>query len=383
MHSCKISVVIPVYNMERTIARAIKSFIMQKYENKELIVLDGGSTDKTLEEIEKYKEFIDFFVSQKDGGSSAAIAGNMKHISGDYVAVLGADDWYEEGALEAMAEACYADQADVFYGDFNEYLPDGQVVKKSAAKVELDMVYYQCPFNTNAAFVKRSLLNLYYTNYWINHKDELDMASDHYLWLILYHNHYKFSYISSRNPIVNFSMSGRSNKNIRKLCEQNRNVLDYVLPKDDASYPGRAKMCDLYCATRLLAYYSEGIGKEIFQSTLKKCIHGLGEYVIFGVGHMGQEVYKVLSMVDISPKYFVDNYATTNSGCYKEIMIYSPEVLRDEQNLTVILASVGYEDGMEKQLHDMNLSESIKIIRYTDICYSLIQNCQGLKGDNR
>ena len=315
MHSCKISVVIPVYNMEKTIARAIKSFIMQKYENKELIVLDGGSTDKTLEEIEKYIGFIDFFVSQKDGGSSAAIAGNMKHISGDYVAVLGADDWYEEGALEAMAEAYHADQADVFYGDFNEHLPDGQVVKKSAAKVELDMAYYQCPFNTNAAFVKRDLLNLYYTNYWIHHKDELDMASDHYLWLVLYHNQYKFSYIPSRNPIVNFSMSGRSNMNTKRLCEQNRNVLDYVLPKDDASYLRRAKICDLYCATRMLAYYSEEIGKEIFQSILKKYIYGLEKYVIFGAGHMGQEAYKVLSMIDISPKYFVDSYTTTNSGC--------------------------------------------------------------------
>lgn len=377
MHSCKISVVIPVYNMEKTIARAIKSFIMQKYENKELIVLDGGSTDKTLEEIEKYKEFIDFFVSQKDGGSSAAIAGNMKHISGDYVAVLGADDWYEEGALEAMAAAYHVDQADVFYGDFNEHLPDGQVVKKSAAKVELDMVYYQCPFNTNAAFVKRDLLNLYYTNHWIHHKDKLDMASDHYLWLVLYHNQYKFSYIPSRNPIVNFSMSGRSNMNTKRLCEQNRNVLDYVLPKDDASYPRRAKICDLYCATRMLAYYSEEIGKEIFQSILKKYIHGTEKYVIFGAGHMGQEAYKVLSMIDISPKYFVDSYTTTNSGCYKEIMIYSPKVLRDEQDLTVILASVGYEDEMEKQLLEMNLSESIKIIRYTDICSYVVQNCQG------
>lgn len=377
MHSCKISVVIPVYNMEKTIARAIKSFIVQKYENKELIVLDGGSTDKTLEEIEKYKEFINFFVSQKDGGSSAAIASNMKHISGDYVAVLGADDWYEEDALEAMAEAYHAYHADVFYGDYNEHLPDGQVVKKSAAKVELDMVYYQCPFNTNAAFVKRNLLDLYYTNYWINHKDELDMASDHYLWLVLYHDHYKFSYIPSRNPIVNFSMSGRSNMNTKKLCEQNRNVLDYVLPKNDASYPRRAKICDLYCATRMLAYYSEKVGKEIFQRTLKKYIHGSEVYVIFGAGHMGQEAYKVLSMIDISPKYFVDNYATTNNGCYREIMIHSPEILRDERNLTVILASVGYEDEMEKQLLDMNLSRSIKIIRYTDICSGVIQNCLG------
>lgn len=377
MYSCKISVVIPVYNMEKTIARAIKSFIMQRYENKELIVLDGGSTDNTLKEIEKYKEFINFFVSQKDGGSSAAIANNIKHISGDYVAVLGADDWYEEGALEAMAEAYHTDQADVFYGDFNEHLQDGQMVKKSAAKVDLDMVYYQCPFNTNAAFVKHDLLNLYYTNYWINHKDELDMASDHYLWLVLYHNHYKFSYIPSRNPIVNFSMSGRSNMNIKKLCEQNRNVLDYVLPKDDVSYPRRAKICDLYCATRMLTYYIEKIGIEIFQRALKKYIHGSEEYVIFGAGHMGQEAYKVLSIINISPKYFVDNYATTNSGYYKEIMICSPEVLRDERNLTVILASVGYEDEMEKQLFDMNLSETIKIICYTDICYDVLQNCQG------
>lgn len=377
MHSCKISVVIPVYNMEKTVARAIKSFIMQKYENKELIVLDGGSTDKTLEEIEKYKEFIDYFVSRKDGGSSAAIAGNMEHISGDYVAVLGADDWYEEGALEAMAEAYHVDQADVFYGDFNEHLPDGQVVRKSAAKVDLDMVYYQCPFNTNAAFVKRGLVELYYTNYWINHKDELDMASDHYLWLVLYHNHYKFSYISSQNPIVNFSMSGRSNMNTKKLCEQNRNVLDYVLPKDDVSYPRRAKICDLYCATRMLAYYSEELGNGIFQSALKKYIQGSEEYVIFGAGHMGQEAYRVLSMIDISPKYFVDNYATTNNGCYKEIRIYSPDVLKDERELTVILASVGYEDEMEKQLLDMKLSESIKIIRYTDICSGVLQDCQG------
>ena len=82
-------------------------------------------------------------------------------------------------------------------------------------------------------------------------------------------------------------------------------------------------------------------------------------------------------MIDISPKYFVDSYTTTNSGCYKEIMIYSPKVLRDEQDLTVILASVGYEDEMEKQLLEMNLSESIKIIRYTDICSYVVQNCQG------
>ena len=60
MDKPKITVMIPVYNMKDVIGRAIESVILQDYENKELMVLDGGSTDGTIEVIESYMKNIDY-----------------------------------------------------------------------------------------------------------------------------------------------------------------------------------------------------------------------------------------------------------------------------------------------------------------------------------
>lgn len=374
MEECRISVVLPVLNMCDSIGRAIESVIKQKYVNKELLVLDGGSTDGTLEIISKYNDDIDYFISQKDGGSSAAIAYNMSKITGDYVAVLGADDWYEPGAFSAFYEAYLKEKADVYYGDHNEIMSDGQVVMKSSENVDLDTVYYHCPFNTNAAFVKPALLELYYSKYWINHKDELDMASDHYLWLVLYRMGCKFSYIHSKNAIVNFNMSGRSNANMVKLCKQNKNVMLYVLSSDDPDYDKRVRICDTYCITRIGIHSIENqnkTNKEKLQLIIKNYIDVKERYVIFGAGHMGLDAYDILNFVGVHAEYFIDNYTHTYRDNLNGIKIYRPEKLKTERDLTVLIASVGYEAEMEKQLNDMKIHESVKYMFYTDICVKI------------
>ena len=72
MNRPKISIVTVCYNSKSHLEEAIKSVIGQSYPNKEYIVIDGGSTDGTLDIINKYRDKIDYFVSEKDNGISDA-----------------------------------------------------------------------------------------------------------------------------------------------------------------------------------------------------------------------------------------------------------------------------------------------------------------------
>ena len=105
----KISVVIATLNckndIEQDLEQAICSFANQDYKNKELIIIDGMSTDGTLSLIEKYKDVISRSVSEKDNGIYDAYNKGVQFASGDYVVFLGADDsFYNNTVLGKVAE---------------------------------------------------------------------------------------------------------------------------------------------------------------------------------------------------------------------------------------------------------------------------------------
>lgn len=102
----KISLIITVLNSSKYIASAIDSFVCQRYENKELIILDGGSTDGSHEIIElyqkKYPKIIKW-IKEKDSGISDARNKALKHVGGDLIGFLGADDLLHEDFYEKLA----------------------------------------------------------------------------------------------------------------------------------------------------------------------------------------------------------------------------------------------------------------------------------------
>lgn len=91
----KISVIIPVLNGEKTLEKAICSVIDQNYANLELIILDAGSNDATIDIIKRYQTYIDYWHSQPDGSPYLAINFGAKKATGDLIAQLMADDWFE------------------------------------------------------------------------------------------------------------------------------------------------------------------------------------------------------------------------------------------------------------------------------------------------
>ena len=91
----KISIITVCYNAEKTIEDCIVSVIRQtEFKNIEYIVIDGLSTDNTVNIVNKYKDNISFFVSEKDNGIYNAMNKGLELASGEYVAFLNADDFY-------------------------------------------------------------------------------------------------------------------------------------------------------------------------------------------------------------------------------------------------------------------------------------------------
>ena len=101
----KISIVTPSYNQGPYLEETIRSILLQGYPNLEYAVIDGGSTDNSIEIIKKYSEHIDFWVSEKDRGQSHAINKGVARSTGEIFNWINSDDLLLPGALRAVAEA--------------------------------------------------------------------------------------------------------------------------------------------------------------------------------------------------------------------------------------------------------------------------------------
>jgi len=122
----RISIVTPSFNQGRFIEATILSVLGQGYPNLEYIVIDGGSTDKTGAVFERYRDQLDYVVSEKDDGQSHAINKGMAIATGEILTWLNSDDMLAPGALFAMAIAFATSRADLVAG-IAEVYRDGEL----------------------------------------------------------------------------------------------------------------------------------------------------------------------------------------------------------------------------------------------------------------
>lgn len=131
MHNLKISLITVAYNAEKTIGRSIISVLGQKFNNVQYIVIDGGSTDGTINILNQYRDKIDVLVSEPDNGIYDAMNKGIALADGDIIGTINADDFLaDDSVLSDVAEAFARQGADVLYGDLDFINPDGKVVRK-------------------------------------------------------------------------------------------------------------------------------------------------------------------------------------------------------------------------------------------------------------
>ena len=131
----KISVVTPTYNQGKFIEQTIKSVLNQGYPNLEYIVVDGASTDETVEILERYRPQFDHLISESDEGQSDAINKGMELTTGEILTWLNSDDMFTPGTLHAMAMAFWKSKADMVVGTV-QLLQDDQIVGEHLTSCE-------------------------------------------------------------------------------------------------------------------------------------------------------------------------------------------------------------------------------------------------------
>jgi glycosyltransferase involved in cell wall biosynthesis len=114
----KISVVVPSYNQGQFLGETLKSVANQHYLNLELIVMDGGSTDNSVDIIRKYEDLITYWVSEPDKGQTDALIRGFERATGDIYAWLNTDDVWSDRTLKDAANYFQTHpQTDAVFGD--------------------------------------------------------------------------------------------------------------------------------------------------------------------------------------------------------------------------------------------------------------------------
>lgn len=155
-----VTIVTPSYNQANFLEAAICSVLEQDYPNIEYFVIDGGSTDDSLNIIKKYSKHIGWWVSEKDSGQADAINKGLKRARGEFVAWLNSDDLYQSGAISSAVDAFQANsQAAVVYGDAWSVNAEGSPFNfmKSRQYTLVDLLAF-CIITQPAAFMRRSVL---------------------------------------------------------------------------------------------------------------------------------------------------------------------------------------------------------------------------------
>lgn len=118
----KVSVILPVYNSEKYIARALKSLIYQTLKDIELIIIDDGSTDKSKYIIKHTLEknvFVNAkFISRENHGVTYTRNEGLSLATADYILFIDSDDWIENNALEMMLDKALMESADIVVSDY-------------------------------------------------------------------------------------------------------------------------------------------------------------------------------------------------------------------------------------------------------------------------
>jgi glycosyltransferase involved in cell wall biosynthesis len=130
----KISIITPSYNQGQYLEQTILSVINQQYPNLEYIIIDGGSTDNSVEIIKKYEKYLTYWVSEKDNGQSHAINKGLEKCTGDIFNWINSDDYLAENSLWTVGRLFAEKKPDMIIGNLrtfndqakNEYIYRGK-----------------------------------------------------------------------------------------------------------------------------------------------------------------------------------------------------------------------------------------------------------------
>ncbi len=171
MYFPKISIVTPSFNQGRYLEQTILSVIGQNYPNLEYIIIDGGSTDNSVEIIKKYEKYLYYWISENDEGQADAINKGMKIATGEIFAWLNSDDFYFPDIFKEVIKKINIGMPEILIGSCLHYfenethrsfIPDVSYYSSKYSIKEVDFIDQPSTFFTRQALSKIGVLNNFY-----------------------------------------------------------------------------------------------------------------------------------------------------------------------------------------------------------------------------
>lgn len=215
----KISIITVSYNSAQTIEHTIQSVLQQQYPNLEYIIIDGASTDQTLNIINKYQDKISVIISEKDNGIYHAMNKGLKLATGDIIGILNSDDFYaDENVLNDVVQLFENTHADAIYADL-QYVDANDIRKvkrhwKSGKYNPGDFLFGWMPPHPTF-FVRKEV----YEKYGI-FNESFRSAADYELMLRFIHKH-QISIEYLPRVIVKMRSGGQSNITAKNRIKAN------------------------------------------------------------------------------------------------------------------------------------------------------------------
>lgn len=157
MNEPRVSLVTPCYNSAATIERAIRSVLNQEDASVEYIIVDGGSSDGTVDVISRYADRLAYWVSEPDRGQTHAINKGFARATGQVLGWLNADDELEPGVLTVVKEFFRQDEGDVVCGACRYLEAEGREWVRLVTQRDLAVMNVNDPIHQPSCFWRRDL----------------------------------------------------------------------------------------------------------------------------------------------------------------------------------------------------------------------------------
>lgn len=350
----KVSIITVCYNSERTIRQTIESVINQDCEDIEYIVIDGGSTDGTVDIIEEYSDRIVYWCSEKDNGIYDAMNKGIGKSTGDIIAFMNSDDFYYDSNVLKKVVLCFENyNADIVYGDFLRIYEEAEKDCRyfSVADKSIDSLYFSFPFCHQAMFMKKKLFDTLG-----GYNTEYKLAADQEWILKAYLNNAKFQYIAI--CICYFRQGGASFQECGQGAEECINLRLSMLPKEKKSLY-YDKIIETYgdfkiekVITECMFTCDERKRKKIYECLEKNS----KKLILWGAGVRGRKIKKALNKIGIDIILFMDNDKEKWGLTIDGIKVEKPSFISDE-NIKILIAMINHGKEVKKQLLSLGYSE--------------------------
>ena len=249
----KISIITIVFNDVKNIEKTIVSVRDQKIKDLEYIIIDGGSTDGTVEILKQYDDVISYWISERDKGIVDAFNKGLMKTSGDIIGLVNSADFLEPHALQKVLETFNRRPIDIIYGNMQYWQGEE---KEYIYKADHRLLAKFMSLNHPSVFVKKEIYNKYGL-----FDDTYKVAMDYDLMLRFYTKGAKFKYIDS--VLSNMTLGGVSDVNWQLAYTESLNIRKKYLGNSISLYASyRWQVLKRYVSNTLTNLGLENIKKS-------------------------------------------------------------------------------------------------------------------------